>query len=79
LGVEQIAQASYASQGIRQAFKRLTEAQQTILQLAFFEDMSHQEISDRTGIPLGTVKSHARRGLAALREVLGDEGRDLSV
>jgi RNA polymerase sigma-70 factor (ECF subfamily) len=78
LGVEQIAQACYASQGIRQAFTRLTDAQQNILQLAFFEDMSHQEISDRTGIPLGTVKSHARRGLTALRAVLGDEGRELS-
>jgi RNA polymerase sigma-70 factor (ECF subfamily) len=78
LGVEQIAEACYASQGIRQAFKSLTDAQQNILQLAFFEDMSHQEISDRTGIPLGTVKSHARRGLAALRAVLGDEGRELS-
>lgn len=77
-GVEQIAEAWYAGNGIRQAFKSLTEAQQNILQLAFFEDMSHQEISDRTGIPLGTVKSHARRGLAALRAVLGDEGRELS-
>jgi RNA polymerase sigma-70 factor (ECF subfamily) len=78
LGVEQIAEASYASQGIRQAFKSLTDAQRNILQLAFFEDMSHQEISDRTGIPLGTVKSHARRGLAALRAVLGDDGQGLS-
>jgi len=76
LGAEQIAEACYASQGIRQAFKNLTEAQQNILQLAFFEDMSHQEISDRTGIPLGTVKSHARRGLAALRSVLDTEGRE---
>lgn len=73
LSVEQIAEAGYAGQGIRQAFKTLTDAQQKILQLAFFEDMSHQEISDRTGIPLGTVKSHARRGLAALRAVLGDD------
>jgi RNA polymerase sigma-70 factor (ECF subfamily) len=77
LGVEQIAEAWYAGNGIRQAFKTLTEAQRNILQMAFFEDMSHQEISDRTGIPLGTVKSHARRGLATLRAVLGDEGRGL--
>jgi RNA polymerase sigma-70 factor (ECF subfamily) len=76
-GVEQIAEAWYAGNGIRQAFKTLTDAQQKILQLAFFEDMSHQEISDRTGIPLGTVKSHARRGLATLRAALGDEGRGL--
>jgi len=77
LGVEQITEAWYAGNGIRQAFKTLTEAQRNILQMAFFEDMSHQEISDRTGIPLGTVKSHARRGLATLRAVLGDDGRGL--
>jgi RNA polymerase sigma-70 factor (ECF subfamily) len=77
-GVEQIAEAWYAGRGIRQAFQQLTEAQQKILHLAFFEDMSHQEISDRTGIPLGTVKSHARRGLAVLRDAFPGGNRELS-
>ncbi len=38
--------------------------------LAYAERMSHREISDATGFPLGTVKSHIARGAARLRETL---------
>jgi RNA polymerase sigma factor (sigma-70 family) len=39
--------------------------------LAYAERMSHREISEATGLPLGTVKSHITRGAARLRELLG--------
>ena len=39
--------------------------------LAYAEHMSHREISEATGLPLGTVKSHITRGAARLRERLG--------
>jgi RNA polymerase sigma factor (sigma-70 family) len=42
--------------------------------LAYSEGMSHAEISDSTGMPLGTVKSHIARGAAALREILNAYG-----
>jgi len=39
--------------------------------LAYAERMSHSEIADATGLPLGTVKSHINRGAARLRQLLG--------
>ena len=73
----EIAAAAWSSaRAVRGAFQALSEVQQQILTLAFKQDMSHQDIASHIGMPLGTVKSHARRGLAALRAALGGEGSD---
>lgn len=52
------------------ALARLPRAQRDVLALAFYADLSQVQIAERTGLPLGTVKSHARRGLQRLRHCL---------
>jgi RNA polymerase sigma-70 factor (ECF subfamily) len=56
------------------AMNSLKPEQKQVLQLSIYHGLSHQEIADHTGIPLGTVKTHARRGLIQLRESLGFGG-----
>ncbi|MFD3617355.1 sigma-70 family RNA polymerase sigma factor [Streptomyces sp. NPDC058676] len=50
------------------ALTRLPRHQREVLCMAFYEDLTQAEIAERTGVPLGTVKSHTRRGLRRLRE-----------
>ena len=53
------------------ALGALRPEQRQVLQLSIIHGLSHQEISDATGMPLGTVKTHVRRGLVQAREILG--------
>ena len=55
---------------IRRAMETLTDVQRKVLELAYFDGLSQSEISEATGIPLGTVKSHVRTALIQLRQKL---------
>lgn len=53
------------------AIETLRPEQQRVLRLSIYHGLSHERIAEATGLPLGTVKTHARRGLMAVREILG--------
>ena len=56
---------------VREAMHQLRPEEQQVLHLSLSEGLSQAEIARVTELPLGTVKTHARRGLERLREMLG--------
>lgn len=65
-GGEVFAEAALA----RKALDKLRDEPRQILLLAIGQGLTYEEIAERTGLPLGTVKAHARRGLLRVREAL---------
>jgi RNA polymerase sigma-70 factor, ECF subfamily len=63
-------------QRVREALAELPADQRKAVELAFFSDLSHSEIAERLGIPLGTIKTRIRTALRRLRESLGDSEPD---
>lgn len=55
----------------REALKQLRTEERRVLELSIYEGLSQSRIAEVTEMPLGTVKTHARRGLIRLREMLG--------
>ena len=60
------------------ALAQLPDRQREVLVLRHYLDLSETEIADALGIARGSVKSHASRGSAALRDLLGDLWKDES-
>jgi RNA polymerase sigma-70 factor (ECF subfamily) len=57
-----------AAEKVRGVMGAMAPAQRSALEMAYWEGMSHSEIADKTGEPLGTVKTRIRAGLIALRK-----------
>jgi RNA polymerase sigma-70 factor (ECF subfamily) len=53
------------------AFEDLSDEQRRCLRLSVYEGLTHDKIAASTGLPLGTVKTHVRRGLIRIRAMLG--------
>ncbi len=57
-----------------QALERLRPEQRQVLELSLVHGRSYEQIAHSLSMPLGTVKTHARRGLLRVREELGATG-----
>jgi RNA polymerase sigma factor (sigma-70 family) len=64
--------ATVADHSLHDALSKLDAQPRQLIALAFFKGLTHDEIAAHTGMPLGTVKSHIRRGLTTLKTLLGD-------
>jgi RNA polymerase sigma-70 factor (ECF subfamily) len=63
------AERGLAMEKVRDAMESMAAPQRTALEMAYFEGLTHSEIAEKTGEPLGTIKTRIRTGLLALRKV----------
>jgi RNA polymerase sigma factor (sigma-70 family) len=74
VGADTAVDARDREEALRTAMALLPPEQLELVRLAFFESLSHSEIADRTGLPLGTVKSRIRLAFGRLRKTLESAG-----
>jgi len=63
--------AEQDSAALADCLEELRDDHRRTIKLAFFEGLSHSELAERVNVPLGTLKSWIRRGLAGLKGCLG--------
>lgn len=73
-GPQESLAAQRGQQLLARALAALTPQPRQLVSLAFFRGLTHEEIADCTGLPLGTVKSQIRRALQGLRQSLAEAG-----
>lgn len=68
VNLESVTAQRQAVDKVRSVLSQLPPEQRRLLEMAFFEGLTHTEIAGRTGEPLGTIKTRIRNGLLALRK-----------
>ena len=63
---------SFEHARVQRALAQIPAEQRLVIELAYFEGLTHQEIAARCGEPLGTVKTRVRLGMQKLKELLKD-------
>jgi RNA polymerase sigma-70 factor (ECF subfamily) len=69
-GPVEVAEQSWLSWQVQTALSRLPERERTVLELAYFSGLSQSEVASYLDVPLGTVKTRTRAGLARLGALL---------
>jgi RNA polymerase sigma-70 factor (ECF subfamily) len=72
-GPDERAETSWVAWRVHRAFSELPESERQVIELAYWGEMSQSEVADFLGIPLGTVKTRTRSGLARLADLLEGE------
>jgi RNA polymerase sigma factor (sigma-70 family) len=72
-GPEKIVDDSWLSWQMSRALEGLGATQREVIELAYFQGLSQREISERTGVPLGTVKTRTSSAMKCLRGGLAGE------
>jgi len=70
LGPQEIVDDSWLSWRVSRALEGLSAAHREVIELAYFQGLTQREISQQTGVPLGTVKTRTTSALKQLREGL---------
>ena len=69
-GPQQQAEQASATQALQQCLQTLEARPRQAIELAYYEDLSHEQLATRLQVPLGTLKSWVRRGLQRLKQCL---------
>lgn len=78
VSVDDAFDAQKRDERVRRALATLPAEQRELVELAFFKGLSHSQIADTSGLPLGTVKSRIRLSFTRLRRLLeADDGVDI--
>jgi len=74
-GPDELAESSWLTWRVHRAIEELPENERHVIELAYWSELSQSEIAERLHIPLGTVKTRTRTGLARLAGLLEEELR----
>jgi RNA polymerase sigma-70 factor, ECF subfamily len=72
-GPDERVEAGWQAFVVHRAFAELPSSERAVLELAYWSGLSQSEISDFLNVPLGTVKTRTRNGLARLADLLEEE------